>query len=66
MITMRQIRRTIREWFDWRADKRLDRHIPGYLERKHRIEAAKRSHKKAAAVVADQRAAMTHALREGR
>jgi hypothetical protein len=66
MITMRQIRRIVFEWFDRKADKRLAKHIPGYLERKHRIEAAKRSHKKAAAVYADQKAAMTHALREGR
>lgn len=63
MITLRQIRRTIRSWMDWRADRRLDRHIPGYLDRKHAIEAARRQHKASAKVVAQQRAAMTEALR---
>jgi len=67
MITIRQLRRTIREWIEWRAtrcaDRRLDRHIPGYLDRKHAIEAARRQHKASREVIAAQRAAMTEALR---
>jgi len=63
MITLRQIRRTIREWMDWRADRRLNRHIPGYLDRKHAIEAARRQHKASAKEFAAQKAAMTEALR---
>ena len=66
MITLRQIRRTIREWMDWRADRRLNRHIPGYLDRKHAIKAAPRQHKASRKVVAAQRDAMTEALRMGR
>lgn len=63
MITLRQIRRTIRSWMDWRADRRLDRHIPGYLDRKHAIEAARRQHKASRKAYAAQRDAMTQALR---
>jgi len=63
MISRRDICRLIRSWLDWRADRRLDRHIPGYLDRKHAIEAARRQHKASRKVIAAQRDAMTEALR---
>lgn len=63
MISRRDICRLLRSWLDWRADRRLDRHIPGYLNRKHAIEAARRQHKASRKVIAQQRAAMTAALR---
>ncbi|KAA0684568.1 hypothetical protein DTW90_36120 [Neorhizobium sp. P12A] len=68
----RIILKTIRLWSKFRAarlasisDRRLDRAIPGYLERKRKIENCRRSHRSTKSVLAEQREAMNAALRGG-
>ena len=63
MILDRLIRDYIRAWQTWRSDRRLERAIPGYLERKREIEILRRKHRSTKQVLAEQKAAMNDALR---
>ena len=63
MIFDRLIRDYIRAWKTWRSDRRLERAIPGYLERKREIEILRRKHRSTKQVLAEQKAAMNDALR---
>ncbi len=59
----RLIREAIRAWQNWRSDRRLERAIPGYLERKHEIETRRRKHRSTKSVLSEQKEAMMAALR---
>lgn len=63
MTFTRLIRRAIRSWLSWRADKRLSRAIPSYAHNRARLQQLKRSHKNTQPALKEMRAAMLSALR---
>lgn len=63
MITLRRIRKAIREWQDWRRRRVLSRVIPEIMDRKQRIAAARVKHRKIKPIVIEQQREMTALLR---
>lgn len=57
------IRRAIRSWLSWRADKRLSKAIPGFSDNRARLQQLKRSHKNTQPALKEMQTAMLCALR---